>query len=269
MGIFRKLFGLGNKSKPYEETSLAAVNDPIPELSAVAKKLADAKQDAPAEQPVEEPSVDAPAPEAAADEGAPAGIWDMASDDDVPEEAPAVEEAPAEPVAAPTKASGRMRRNRTRLIGFDKSDGSSADSTIAAVMEEVKPAPTVTFPVGWLLVVSGPGKGHSFPLMNGLSSIGRAVDNIVALDFGDDAISRSGHAAIAWDEKKRSFTIGHGNKANIVRLNDSPVISNETLKDGDMINIGDTVLRLVVLCDDTFDWSNYEDEEGQEDVAIA
>lgn len=201
-------------------------------------------------------------------------IWDL--DDEAPAQPSAAPDAAPAPAAqqsaAPApRASARQRRTKTRLIGFEKSDGNVVDafgqmSTPAEAEEE--PAIKVTFPVGWLLVVKGPGRGESFPLINGLSSIGRGGDQTVPLKFGDGAISRSGHAAIVYDGDKRSFTLGHGNKANIVRLNDQPLISNELLKNGDIIRIGETTLRLVTLCGDDFDWSEFEDG-GDEDVAIA
>ena len=62
--------------------------------------------------------------------------------------------------------------------------------------------------------------------------------------------------------------MGHGGKSNIVRLNDKPLISNEALKTGDVIRIGETVLRFVALCDDTFSWNDGASGED-EDVAIA
>jgi len=197
-------------------------------------------------------------------------IWDLDGDDAETDAAPAPVAAPA-PAAPVARASARQRRTKTRLIGFDKSDGSSVDALATAppAAETVEPAPKVTFPVGWILVVKGPGRGETFPLLNGLSSIGRGLDQTVRLDFGDAAVSRSGHAALAYDNDKKTFMLGHGNKANIVRLNDTPVISNEPVKDGDHIRIGETTLRLVTLCNDNFDWSNYDDAEGDEDVAIA
>lgn len=192
-------------------------------------------------------------------ESAAPSIWDL--DDE--------EASPSMADPAPSRASARQRRTKTRLIGFEKSDGNVVDafSQMPAAAEE-EPAPKVTFPVGWILVVKGPGRGESFPLINGLSSIGRAVDQTVALKFGDASISRQGHAAIVYDNESRTFTLGHGNKANIVRLNDQPLISKEQVKNGDIIRIGETTLRLVTLCGDDFDWTDFEDG-GEEDVAIA
>ncbi|MDU8943347.1 FHA domain-containing protein [Ovoidimarina sediminis] len=160
-----------------------------------------------------------------------------AAEDDLPEAAP-----------APRRA-GRVK---TRLLGFHKAD-ESADPIRAA--EEGR-ATAPTFPVGWLIVVKGPGRGACFTLSAGASKIGRGEDQAVRLDFGDTSISRDNHAVVAYDDESKQFFIGHGGKANLVRLNDMPVLSTETLNDGDVIRIGETVLLFVALCSDAFSWTD-------------
>ena len=135
--------------------------------------------------------------------------------------------------------------------------------------QQPKPQRVCVFPVGWIVVSEGPGRGESFSLLAGMSQIGRGEDQAVQLDFGDNSISRSNHAAIVYDTNTKEFLLGHGGKSNIVRLNDKPLISNETAeKQVIKIRIGETVLRFVALCDGSFDWDNGTNEED-EDVAIA
>ena len=189
-------------------------------------------------------------------------IWDL--DDDEADTA-GTPEAPA--VAAPDRASSRARRNRTRLIGFDKSDGDVVD--IFDDAPKVTPSERIQFPVGWILVVEGPGRGHCFALTAGMAQMGRGEDQSIQLDFGDASISRSNHAAIVYDPESRKFLLGHGGKANIVRLNSKPVISNEDLVDGDKITIGETTLQIKTLCGEDFDWSDTDEGEEHDDVAIA
>lgn len=201
-------------------------------------------------------------------------IWDLEDDDTStalpPPTAPAAPapraSEPAVASAAAARSPARSRRTKTRLIGFDKSDGDVVD-----LFNDAPAAPTtksVRFPVGWIVVSEGPGRGESFSLLAGMSQIGRGEDQAVQLDFGDNSISRSNHAAIVYDATTKEFLLGHGGKSNIVRLNDKPLISNENLKTGDLIRIGETVLRFVALCDGSFDWDNGTNEED-EDVAIA
>jgi pSer/pThr/pTyr-binding forkhead associated (FHA) protein len=89
-----------------------------------------------------------------------------------------------------------------------------------------------------------------------VSSIGRDETQAIQLDFGDTAISRQMHAAVAYDPETRGFFLGHGGKSNIVRLNGRPVLSTEDLKDGDVIRIGETTLKLVAFCGRNFDWAD-------------
>ena len=106
------------------------------------------------------------------------------------------------------------------------------------------------------VVVEGPGRGECFSLIPGALQIGRGEGQGIRLDFGDNTISRENHAAIAYDAEENEFVIGQGGKANIVRLNGRPVLSNETVKHGDNIRIGKTTLRCVALCGDDFSWGN-------------
>ncbi len=155
------------------------------------------------------------------------------------------------PEVAPTPR--RAGRVKTRLLGFHK-DEDSADPIAAAQQKVRDQGPT--FPVGWIVVVKGPGRGSSFTLSAGASKIGRGEDQAVRLDFGDTSISRDNHAVIAYDDEQKQFFIGHGGKANLVRLNDMPVLSTEPLGDGDVIRIGETTLLFVALCNEGFSWTD-------------
>ena len=211
-----------------------------------------------------------PAADKSAASAGPANIWDVEEDtasSGLPETAPELPSAsPAAASAAAARSPARARRTKTRLIGFEKSDGDVVD----LFNDAPKAAPTqrAKFPVGWLVVSEGPGRGECFTLMAGMSQIGRGEDQAVQLDFGDNSISRTNHAAIVYDAETKEFLLGHGGKSNIVRLNDKPLISNEALKSGDVIRLGETVLRFVALCDQTFNWTDGASGED-EDVAIA
>ncbi|MFK7745175.1 MAG: FHA domain-containing protein [Roseobacter sp.] len=158
------------------------------------------------------------------------------------------------PVAAPAagRAGRRAGRVKTRLLGFNRSEedsdpfGNTTDTTAAPERNK--------FPVGWLVVVEGPGVGHSFSIFAGASMLGRGEDQGIRLDFGDNAISRNNHAAIAYDDEENKFYIGHGGKSNIIRRNARPVLSTEELHHADLIRIGETTLRFVALCGSDFQW---------------
>lgn len=153
---------------------------------------------------------------------------------------------------------GAKGRVKTRLLGFSAPSSQAHDPLSPAAQPSA--ATQAHFPVGWLVVVDGPGKGASFSLFDGLTQIGRGEGQTVRLDFGDNTISRDNHAAIAFDAEQRRFFFGHGGKANLVRLNSQPVLSTETLPPNSIIRIGETTLRFVALCGEDFVWSHTETE---------
>lgn len=171
-------------------------------------------------------------------------------------------------VKVPVPAAGRAGNHRagrvkTRLLGFGQSTGETdpfeaAKASATAVVDR--------FPVGWIVVMEGPGRGASFTLFDGVSAIGRGDDQAVRLDFGDNSISRSNHAMVAYDSEQKKFYLGHGGKANLVRLNGKPVLSTEELSHDDKVRIGETTLRFIALCGPDFDWTT---QEGATEVDAA
>ena len=192
-------------------------------------------------------------------------IWDL--DDDLPP-VDSLEEMRPTPTPASAKPAARSRRTKTRLIGFESTDG--VVDLFSDTQKAAAPAKGTKFPVGWVVVTDGPGRGESSTLIAGMSQMGRGEDQAIQLDFGDQAISRTNHAAIVYDAENHTFLLGHGGKSNVVRLNNTPVISNESLKDGDEIRIGETTLRFTQLCNEEFNWADKNDgDEESDDVAIA
>ncbi|WP_254695677.1 FHA domain-containing protein [Leisingera sp. NJS204] len=195
------------------------------------------------------PQPAAPAPQAApvaAPQPAPAASQPVVSMD-IPADA-------SIDVPAPSMGRGASRAGRvkTRLLGFSPAQTEDSDP-FARSQKDIAPGYT-RFPVGWLAIVQGPGRGAAFTLFSGVTVIGRGADQTVRLDFGDNSISRDNHAAIAYDPEQKAFYIGHGGKANLVRRNNRPVLSTETLAAGDVIRIGETTLRFVPLCGADFGW---------------
>ncbi|MEM1236219.1 MAG: FHA domain-containing protein [Pseudomonadota bacterium] len=157
------------------------------------------------------------------------------------------QEDPSPKRAAPAK------RNNTRLLGFSAEE--TAPDVFATKAAPVA-APQPRYPIGWLVVLEGPGQGMSFTVMAGLTTIGRAETQTISLDFGDDSISREQHMAIAYDEDENTTFVGHGGKRNIVRLNGKPLLTTEELADGDHIKIGKTLLYYIALCGSEFAWKD-------------
>lgn len=154
------------------------------------------------------------------------------------------------PPPAAGRGSNRSGRVKTRLLGFTPEAYAMADP-----IERAEARESAAFPVGWLVVVAGPGRGAAFALQDGVSRVGRGEDQAVSLNFGDNSISRENHLSVAYDSEQNAFYIGQSGRANLVRLNNRPVLSTEQLRTGDQIRVGETTLRFVALCDEAFSWS--------------
>lgn len=178
-----------------------------------------------------------------------------------PEPAPlasvAAVSAPAAPADdAPVSAPRRGNRVKTTFLGFERSDGRIEDVFARDSATPKANANRSEYPFGWVVIIKGPGRGTSVAIGAGVSQIGRGDDQAIQLDFGDTSISRQNHAAIAFDDEERKFYLGHGGKANIVRLNGKPVLSTEVLSDGDLIRIGETTMTFVAFCGEDFVWED-------------
>ncbi|WP_237072482.1 FHA domain-containing protein [Pseudaestuariivita rosea] len=240
-----------------------AVAQPDPSQSARPEQVNGADKG----MPLEQPSVQ---------DSAKSNMWDLAEKQ---EPQVAAEQAPAPSSLTPSAASlpssdmpeadgsrsmRRGGRTKTRLLGFERSSGQLEDISGNPVTPEPTRAPAAKadrYPVGWIIVLKGPGRGHSMSLQAGVSQMGRGEDQAVQLDFGDMSISRENHASIAYDDEQRKFFIGHGGKSNLVRLNEKPVLSTEDLYHGDLIRIGETTLLFLALCGENFSWSEEEAPE--------
>lgn len=109
--------------------------------------------------------------------------------------------------------------------------------------------------VGWLVVVDGPGRGHSFELGMGVNAIGRAATQKVGLDFGDQEIHREKHALVVFDPKSRRFFLqGSPDARNLTYLGDDLVLTPVALRGGETIVVGATSLRFVPFCGPDFGW---------------
>lgn len=196
-------------------------------------------------------------------------IWEM-EEDPVPA---APVPTPAREIAADAGARRRATRTKTRVLGFEPQPAAVVPLFDEGRMDDsIEPgdkAGVVMYPTGWLVITSGPGRGAAFPVMRGISQIGRGADQTISLDFGDMAISRQNHAAIAYDPATHEFHLGHGGKSNLVRLNGKPLLSTSVVGDRDVIQIGETTLMLKVLCTSDFNWSAVESEGDGNDMAIA
>ncbi|MDU8943520.1 FHA domain-containing protein [Ovoidimarina sediminis] len=166
---------------------------------------------------------------------------------DRPEAAPAAKPAPA--AAAPV-ARGLARTPRRA----PEPEPQPEPAPVKRPAPNAEAAARAPFPHGWLVVVEGAGTGSWFVLERGLSQIGTAEGQAVRLGSGDDGIAAEGHAELYYDEPRHAFVLYRG-EDRAVRLNGIPVTQPSILRDGDVIALGGTALRLVALCSQNFSWT--------------
>jgi pSer/pThr/pTyr-binding forkhead associated (FHA) protein len=285
LNFLRALFGKPSEAKAKAVVPVEVAPDPALaalaeiELKRLRQALAAATPPPPpapepvAAEPAARPSrvvkVKAPATSAPG-QGPAVSIWDL-------EDAEARAEEAAKAAAAPKVEPERRKptRTKTRILGFEAQPNSVVplfeETATSAIPDAapVKGSGYVMYPTGWLIVKDGPGRGAGYPVTQGISQIGRGTDQTISLDFGDMSISRSNHAAIAYDPATHQFHVGHGGKSNLVRLNGKPLLSTEPVVDGDEIQIGETTLLLKVLCTAAFNWSAAQAGGDGHDMAIA
>ncbi|PCJ26899.1 MAG: hypothetical protein COA96_04525 [SAR86 cluster bacterium] len=148
--------------------------------------------------------------------------------------------------------------DKTKLYFADNVVGKEASAEKATTQKDSDPV------VGWLAIISGPGKGNVLKFGYGSNPIGRGGGARVSLDFGDEQISRGEHAIITYDPRGRKFYIQHGSGNNLTYLQDEPVLVPTMLKERAQITIGQTKLMFVSLCGDSFDWQDLKDGTSNE-----
>jgi hypothetical protein len=192
---------------------------------------------------------------------APTGLRQVKSASSVDDITPLADAMATGAMEMPSPAAGRgsshSGRVKTRLLGFSAGAIEQDDPFEKNARLDGK------FPVGWLVVISEMGRGASFALHDGVSKVGRGKDQTVCLDFGDNSISRDNHIAIAFDAEQNKFFVGHSGKANLVRINNVPLLSTEELKSKDLIRLGETTLRFIAFCEDDFGWETPEEQASK------
>ena len=162
---------------------------------------------------------------------------------------------------APTTAKERWDSPTKPIDREDREGKTRILSPLRRPSEDRGPRtdPMADPPVGWLVVVRGPGKGSVLTLGNGMNAIGRGTSSRVRLDFGDDNVSRANHARVAYDPRERRWMLSHGDGANLTYLNGEVVMAPVEIASGAEIQLGETTLRFQAFCSQEFDWSDVDD----------
>ena len=107
--------------------------------------------------------------------------------------------------------------------------------------------------VGWLVCVEGPEVGKDYRLYGRINTIGRAEGNDVVL-AQEHTVSQKNHVRLAYDAKHNNYQLIPGDGSNVTYLNDEPLYVPQRLNAYDVLEMGETKLIFVPLCNDRFRW---------------
>lgn len=107
--------------------------------------------------------------------------------------------------------------------------------------------------VGWLVCVEGPEVGKDYRLYGRINTIGRAEDNDVVL-AQEHTVSQKNHVRLAYDARHNNYQLIPGDGSNVTYLNDEPLYVPQKLNAYDVLEMGETKLIFVPLCNDRFCW---------------
>jgi hypothetical protein len=98
--------------------------------------------------------------------------------------------------------------------------------------------------VGWLVCIEGAQRGRDYRLHSERNLIGRAAEMDVCIT-GDEAISRTAHAAIVFEPRQRTFRLSTGEGRGLVYLNGEVVEGMTKLEANAVIELGQTKLMFI------------------------
>ena len=124
-----------------------------------------------------------------------------------------------------------------------------------AVQKAEGGAPPKRYVVGWLVALTGSGRGESFPLRIGRNVLGR--DRRCDIVVHDDQASAH-HADLVFRPEERRFILMDHNSTNGTYVNETEIEARRDLTGKDVIRIGAHKYLFMPLCEDGFYW----DSEG-------
>ena len=107
--------------------------------------------------------------------------------------------------------------------------------------------------VGWLVCEEGPEVGKDYRLYGRINTIGRAEGNDVVL-AQEHTVSQKNHVRLAYDAKHNNYQLIPGDGSNVTYLNDEPLYVPQRLNAYDILEMGETKLMFIPLCNDRFRW---------------
>ena len=115
--------------------------------------------------------------------------------------------------------------------------------------------PLKRYVVGWLVGLSGPTRGESYPVRMGRNVLGRDKRSDIIVT---DEQASSHHADLVFRPEERRFILMDHNSTNGTYVNEAEIEPRRDLGNNDVIRIGSQKFLFVPLVRDDFFW----DDEG-------
>lgn len=106
--------------------------------------------------------------------------------------------------------------------------------------------------VGWLVCIEGREKGRDYRLYAGRNFIGRSEKSEVAIR-DDETIAYENHASVIYDPKSMRFVALPG-ESSYAEINGEKLSMPQDLKDGDIMECGNTKLCFIAFCKEERVW---------------
>jgi len=158
-----------------------------------------------------------------------------------PHSAPAQATPAAAPATAPRPNSGAML-----AVQPPPMERTVAASQINAMKRYV---------VGWLVGLTGPSRGESYPVRMGRNVLGRDKRSDIVIH---DEQASAHHADLVFRPEERRFILMDHNSTNGTYVNEGEIEPRRDLSPKDVIRIGSQKFLFTPLCHDGFFW----DDEG-------
>ena len=125
------------------------------------------------------------------------------------------------------------------------------ERTVSAQKIDPASAQPARYVVGWLVGLSGAGRGESFPLRIGRNVLGR--DRRSDIVINDDQASAH-HADLVFRPEERRFILMDHNSTNGTYVNEAEIEPRRDLVTRDVVRIGSHRFLFVPLCSEDFYW---------------
>lgn len=104
---------------------------------------------------------------------------------------------------------------------------------------------------GWLVCIRGGQKGRDFRIFPGYNRIGRQQISDICLEDGQ--VARESHCAVVYEPRRGNFYLTPG-RGTVTLHNGKRVDGPETLEEGDVIGLGESLLMFIPFCGKERTW---------------